>query len=90
MKEIQWSDHALEAVAEREIDRAEVEKAVVEPEAIAECQEGRRVYMRRYDDPILEQKMLLRVVVEETDKSLTVVTVYKVSRIDRYLTGDSA
>ena len=33
--------------------------------------------MRRYLDAILETEMLLRVVVEETDTELTVVTLYK-------------
>jgi hypothetical protein len=36
--------------------------------------------MRRYFDAILETEMLLRVVVEETDTQLTLVTLYKTSR----------
>ena len=40
--------------------------------------------MRRYFDEILEAEMLLRVVVEETDVELTVVTLYKTSKFAKY------
>ncbi len=43
--------------------------------------------MRRYFDQLLEQEMLLRAVTEETSAEIIVVTVYKTSRIDRYLKG---
>jgi hypothetical protein len=44
----------------------------------------RRIFMRRYFDTILETEMLLRVVVEETDTELTVVTLYKTSKFAKY------
>jgi hypothetical protein len=40
--------------------------------------------MRRYFDEILRAEMLLRVVVEETDAELTVVTLYKTSKFRKY------
>lgn len=43
--------------------------------------------MRRYQDKTLEQEMLLRVIVEETENDRVVVSVYKTSRIQRYLKG---
>jgi len=43
--------------------------------------------MRRYFDAILQQEMLLRVVVEDTENELVVITLYKTSQIDRYLRG---
>ena len=43
--------------------------------------------MRRYFDAILETEMLLRVVVEETDTELTVVTLYKTSKFTKYEGG---
>jgi len=43
--------------------------------------------MRRYFDEILETEMLLRVVVEETDMDLTVVTRYKTSKLAKYEGG---
>ena len=41
--------------------------------------------MRRYHDTVLDQEMLLRVIIEETDSELIVVTAYKTSQIGRYL-----
>ena len=43
--------------------------------------------MRRYFDALLQQEMLLRIVVEETEDETVVVTLYKTSQIDRYLKG---
>ena len=40
--------------------------------------------MRRYFDEIVGAEMLLRVVVEETDVELTVVTLYKTSKFAKY------
>jgi hypothetical protein len=40
--------------------------------------------MRRYFDDVLRVEMLLRVVVEETDEELTVVTLYKTSKFAKY------
>jgi|SoiMethySBSTD1v2_1073268.scaffolds.fasta_scaffold289947_2 hypothetical protein len=37
--------------------------------------------MRRYFDQILRAEMLLRVVVEETDAELRVITLYKTSKL---------
>jgi hypothetical protein len=50
-------------------------------------QSRRRIFMRRYFDAILETEMLLRVVVEETDTQLTVVTLYKTSKFAKYEGG---
>jgi hypothetical protein len=47
----------------------------------------RQVYMRRYHDSVLDQEMLLRVIVQETETRRVVVTVYKTSQIKRYLKG---
>jgi|SRR5882724_13498526 len=54
-------------------------KRKVAPDRIPLCrgQSRRQIFMRRYLDAILETEMLLRVVVEETDTELTVVTLYK-------------
>jgi len=40
--------------------------------------------MRRYFDEIVGAEMLLRIVVEETDVELTVVTLYKTSKFAKY------
>lgn len=43
--------------------------------------------MGRYFDPILNEELLLRIVVEETASEIVVVTVYKTSQFRKYL-GD--
>ncbi len=85
MKPVRFSDHALTNLTDREIDRGEVEKTLAEPEAIEPGHEGRQVYTRRYHDTVLDQQMLLRVIVEESDSEIVVVPAYKTSQIGRYL-----
>ncbi len=43
--------------------------------------------MRRYLDRSLGREMLLRIVVEDTQFERVVVTLYKTSRLDKYLKG---
>jgi len=43
--------------------------------------------MRRYFDEILNTEMLLRVVVDETDLEMVVVTLYKTSKFRKYETS---
>lgn len=60
MKPVRWSEHALQNLNDREIDRAIVELALAEPEHEVADPPGRRILMRRYDDAMLNQPMLLR------------------------------
>ena len=87
MKSIRLSEHAVTSLTDRGIDRAEVERTLTEPDAVEPGHAGRKVYMRRYHDTVLDQAMLLRVIVEETETEIVVVTVYKTSHMDRYLKG---
>lgn len=84
MKPIRWSAHAQKKAAKREIDKTEVEQTVTQPDAIVPGQPPRSIFMRRYCDEILETEMLLRVVVEEADAELVVVTLYKTSKFRKY------
>ena len=43
--------------------------------------------MRRYFDMVLQREMLLRIIVEETEDEIVVVTIYKTSQIDKYVKG---
>ena len=86
-KHIRIPPHTIQNLFDREIDRQEVERALAQPEYSVPGYEGRQVYMRRYQDKILGLEMLLRIVVEETEDELVVVTVYKTSQIGRYLKG---
>lgn len=87
MKPLRCTLHALAALEDRGIDRADVEETIAEPELSALDPPRRVVLMRRYFDARLERRMLLRVVVEETPRERVVVTVYKTSQIARYMKG---
>ena len=84
MKPIRWSAHARKKAAKREVQENEVERTIARPDSIMPGQSRRRIFVRRYFDPILETEMLLRVVVEETDVELTLVTLYKTSKFAKY------
>jgi len=87
MKPVRWSIHALENLADREIDRKVAENTLAKPEFMVPDQLPRLVLMRRYFDKALQQEMLLRLVMEETDNEIVVITVYKTSQINKYLKG---
>jgi len=87
VKSVRWTTHALHNLNDREINRVEAERAIADPTHSVPDPPGREIRMRRYFDAILQQEMLLRVVVEETENELVVVTLYKTSQIDRYLKG---
>jgi hypothetical protein len=87
MKPVRWSSHALDNLADREIDRQEAEKTLAEPEFVVPGQLPRIALMRRYFDHVLQQEMLLRMVVEDTATERMVITVYKTSQISKYLKG---
>jgi len=87
VKRLRWSPHALDNLTDREIDRAEVNKTLENPEFEVAGQPPRRLLMRRYFDQVLQQEMLLRIVVEDTATERVVITIYKTSQIDKYLKG---
>ena len=87
MKPIRWSVHARKKAAKREVQENEVERTIARPDSIVPGQSRRQIFIRRYFDAILETEMLLRVVVEETDTELTVVTLYKTSKFAKYEGG---
>jgi len=77
-------------MADRALERSDVETTLNQPEAAVPDPPGREILMRRYFDQVLQQEMLLRVVVEDAPTERVVVTVYKTSQIGRYLKGPVA
>lgn len=88
MKRIRWTRHALDGLTEREINQDDVERAIHEPTATVAGHGNRTVRLRRFHDPVLGQEMLSCVVTEEHEEELVVVTIYKTSRVGKYLKGD--
>lgn len=64
----------MRELARREIDRAEVELTLRQPDAIVPAPPARHFYQRRYVDKTLNETMLLRVLVEEIVSETAVVT----------------
>jgi len=85
MKPLRWTAHALASLAEREIDRAEADRTVAVPDRITAGHGGRQLLLRRYQDALLQQPMLLCVVAEDQPAELVIVTLYKTSKLDKYL-----
>ena len=84
MKPIRWTSHARKKIASREMSESEVQQTLRQPDSVAPGRPPRRIFMRRYFDEVLQAEMLLRVVVEETDEELAVVTLYKTSKFGKY------
>lgn len=82
---LEFSSHAIIELAQREIDKSDVELAVSEPDKIVEARLGRKVYQKIVQDKILMKPMLYRVVVEEVENTYSVITVYKTSNIKKYM-----
>ena len=86
-KPIRWSAHARKKAAKREISEAEVEQTIMQPDSTKRSHPPRQIFMRRYKDEVLQTEMLLRVIVEETDAEMVVVTLYKTSKFRKYEPG---
>jgi len=87
MKAIRWTRHALEALAEREIDREEAERALSGPTPTLPVIGNRTLHLHKYHDRVLDQEMLLCVVTEDHGDEIVIVTIYKTSKIEKYLRG---
>ncbi len=73
----QWTNHAIQQLAERSLSRDEVEETLVHPDGIVPGTGERKIYQKIYGDK------LLRVVTED----MRIITVYKTSRITKYMEG---
>jgi hypothetical protein len=62
-----------------------VEQTIAAPEFSVLDPPRRAILMRQYFDIRLGRQMLLRAVIEETPDERVVITVYKTSRIAKYL-----
>jgi hypothetical protein len=90
MRRVRWTAHAEASLRDREIDRTEAQHTIDAPDRRIASRGGRTVLARRYDDPVLGQPMALCVVLEEHGAETVVVTVYKSSKLDKYLKGGAA
>jgi hypothetical protein len=87
MKTYRWTPHALVNLAIREVTKEAAERVIANPDFTIADPPDREIRMGRFYDPVLDQEMLLRVVIEETAAEIVVVTVYKTSQFRKYLRG---
>ncbi len=85
MKAIRFSAHAEVQMLARDISRELVEATVREPGHRVWGRAPREVLSRLMEDGKGGKKMLLRVFVEENESEIAVVTVYKTSKLWKYL-----
>ena len=85
MKPIRFSPHALANLKARGIPRAEAVAAIRKPARREPTRAPREVVSRPYSDTVTGQMMLLRAVIEETEHEIAVITVYKTSKLKKYL-----
>ncbi|MGA2555575.1 MAG: DUF4258 domain-containing protein [Verrucomicrobiota bacterium] len=85
MKPIRFSAHAEANLIEREISRAEAEAAIGQPNRREPGRPPREIVNRVYSDTITGETMLLRAVIEETESEIAVITLFKTSKLKKYL-----
>ena len=84
-KPIRFTQHAEENLLARSISREEVEETVRSPDREEDARLPRRVASRQYFDELLKKEMLLRVITQESADGIQVITLYKTSKITKYL-----
>jgi len=85
MKPIRFSQHALENLALRDISRNLAEQAIRSPDLRVPSRLPREVVTLAYHDTVLSAKAVLRVVIEETEEEIAVITLYKSTNLKKYL-----
>ena len=84
-KPIRFTPHAEQSLLARLISRKEVEETVRSPYREEDARPPRRVASRPFFDELLSKEMLLRVITEESADGIQVITLYKTSKITKYL-----
>ena len=78
------SEHARFELARRQLTEEMVIAVVANPGQTLETERGRTVYQTRYFDASVKRDMLLRVVCEHGQDSITVIPAYRTSKIEKY------
>lgn len=85
VKPIRFTSHAEDNLKARSISPEEIEETIRNPDREEDARSPRRVASRQYFDDVLNKEMLLRVITEEDDECISVITLYKTSKITKYL-----
>jgi hypothetical protein len=85
--EILFHPHAERKLLQRGIARETVLEVVRRPHQRVEGHSGRWIYQSRIQDLSETGETLLRVVVEEAEGKILILTIYSTSQVDRYWQG---
>jgi hypothetical protein len=77
-----YSNHALEQIQNRQLDKAIVDDTIIYPEKQLTDETGLKVYHKTVQEN--DKYYLYRVFVNHDKKPPLVVTVYKTSKIEKY------
>jgi hypothetical protein len=80
-----FSNHALEQITRRKIDREMVMLALNQPQQIIENEDDSSIVIYQLLIKENEQHFLLRVFVNKNKQPNVIVTVYKTTKITKYL-----
>lgn len=84
MKRVFISEHARFEMSRRRIPEEMVLATATAPHQVLPSTKGRKVYQSRITEATTRRQFLLRLVVEEKDDMILVVTAYKTSKLDKY------
>lgn len=73
----------------RRINKGLVLKVVRNPEQKISLKRKREICQTRFFDVPEKKQMLIRVVIEETEEIIKIITAYKTSKIEKYWAGCS-
>ncbi|MEI6429230.1 MAG: DUF4258 domain-containing protein [Pseudanabaena sp. ELA607] len=82
MNKVIFSDHARKEMLRRNITQLQIEEVLQSPEQIISVNEERSIYQSRLE--LNQKQYLLRVVGDIRGDLLTVVTIYKTSKVKKY------
>lgn len=83
--EYRLTDHVKEEMVRRQIDEAIVAKVLINPEQVDHVREGRMVFQLRLPVGKDSKIYLFRIFIDVDRKPPEVVTVYRTSKIEKYL-----
>ena len=83
MKRLVISEHARFEMQRRAISEQAVRQVAVSPQQVVSSRKGREVRQSQWEDPKQGRTVLLRVVVQEREGEIFVVTAYKTSKIQK-------
>jgi len=82
------TSHARLMMGRRQIGEEDVLYVAASPQQVVSLQGARMVYQSRLHDSIEGKEMLYRIILEQREEEVIIITAYKTSRIDKYWLGE--